>query len=94
MSISTKDPSKCTSCYSSFYLNKNTSTCIKVDGNCKTYNNETGACLSCYDGYVIDNSSRCITQTGFQDNGLISTLALTSSLSYTLYCKKIDEINN
>ena len=37
------------------YYDTSTKKCTAVDPNCKTYINETGVCLQCYEGYVVNN---------------------------------------
>lgn len=44
----------CIECYSGFYVSQTTRVCTRVNPLCRTFNNATGACTSCYPGYGIN----------------------------------------
>lgn len=55
------DDGKCSLCYPSWFLAKDTNGtyCSEVNKNCRTYNTLTGRCTSCYLGYyyrLLDGS--------------------------------------
>ena len=43
----------CIKCKTGYYIN--VGNCFKVSDQCKTFNANTGACETCYDGFVIQN---------------------------------------
>jgi hypothetical protein len=48
--------SQCIKCYDRFYLNGNS--CAAVNVFCKTFDDHTGNCLSCYSTFTLANG-RC-----------------------------------
>lgn len=56
--------------------------CTKANDNCNTFNNVTGACLSCYNGFNLNNGD-CVT----------ATLQQPVANNYTnIYCKGVDSV--
>lgn len=53
------DQNICIKCSQGSYFGNN-GLCIIVDSSCKTTNLNTGACTSCYSGYQLDSSSKCV----------------------------------
>jgi len=43
----------CLKCKTGYYIN--TGNCLKASDQCKTFNVNTGACETCYDGFIIQN---------------------------------------
>lgn len=52
------DAGNCLECFERFYLSGGK--CQEVSPYCKTYNPIKGYCLSCYDGYHIDEFGQCV----------------------------------
>lgn len=48
----------CYECAAGFFLNYK-STCQQIDTLCRTYNQSTGDCTACYDGYQL-SSGKCV----------------------------------
>ena len=48
---------KCRRCASRFFLDTATSLCRQVDSSCRTYNFNSGDCLTCYTGYSVAASN-------------------------------------
>ena len=46
---------KCTACANYFYL-PDSGVCTRVNPLCLTYNEKTGACESCFDGYYLSGT--------------------------------------
>lgn len=64
----------CTKCSEGSYFGNN-GLCITIDSSCKTANLNTGACTSCYNGYQLDSSSKCVNSTSTYSNILCSVWA-------------------
>lgn len=60
----------CCKCAFRFYFNKDTKLCTQVSDFCATWDNKTGACLSCYPGYGSPVKGVCSSTpvTGNTDN--------------------------
>jgi proprotein convertase subtilisin/kexin type 5 len=43
----------CVRCKAGFYIN--TGNCLKASDQCRTFNANTGACDSCFEGFIIRN---------------------------------------
>ena len=52
----------CVACAYRFYFNRE-GICTTVHPDCKTWENETGACTSCFDGFEL-RESKCLSLTG------------------------------
>ena len=37
-----------------------TKRCVAIDSNCKKFNDTTGECYECYDGYSVSNKMICV----------------------------------
>ena len=49
----------CTKCSLGSYINKN-GLCTQVDSSCQSFNKLNGDCLSCYSGYALSSTNKCI----------------------------------
>ena len=49
----------CSQCSSGYYYNREQGVCILFDPMCKTSDINTGACTSCYMGYLLSNA-QCV----------------------------------
>lgn len=54
----------CLKCKPGFYIN--TGNCLKANDQCKTFNLNTGACETCYDGFVVRNRD-CVLLSGISN---------------------------
>lgn len=52
------DAGQCLQCFDRYFMQYGT--CVEVSPYCKTYNAVKGYCLSCYDGYRLDEMGQCI----------------------------------
>lgn len=50
----------CLKCKTAYYINYGN--CLKASDQCKTFNINTGACETCYDGFTIKNRD-CVSST-------------------------------
>ncbi len=55
----------CRNCKPGFYIN--TGNCLKASSQCRTFNVNTGACDSCYEGFAIRNRD-CVSPTTLDPN--------------------------
>jgi len=67
----------CKKCYSGFFANSK-GVCVQKNPLCKTSDDSTGACLTCFPGYIV-SSEKCIP-------GI-------SAINSDLNCKSVDQTN-
>ena len=49
----------CLECSVRYYFNQER-VCTPISDNCRTWNQETGACQTCYQGHVVNDNGECI----------------------------------
>jgi hypothetical protein len=76
--------SQCVICSSRFYFGTN-GICVLVNPQCQNYDNYTGACTSCYQGYIVSNGNCIIGQIGDANCQNYNSITQTCSQCYNGY---------
>lgn len=56
----------CTECSQGFIFNS-LKLCVLINPLCKTFDKQTGACTSCYTGYVVKDTN-CVVDTSLNES--------------------------
>ena len=77
---------KCTKCYDSYYLDKNSFICQKCNDNCATCVDDSIKCTSCKnDSFLDENNNKCIEKC---DHSTCESCNETDGATYPSNCTK------
>lgn len=76
--------STCVRCATRAYFNNGI--CSEVNVNCNTFDASTGVCLTCYNGYQLNNGQCIVSQV------VLPTPPSSVNLYANIYCKRVDSV--